>query len=473
MATLADCLLTLQDILSLDGTPVVPAAIPGNPQNELTTLPDDVFTKITAAKPLLASSYDIPVELYDNVFITSDIHSDLKRLNYLLNGVGLVSSTGIVNVTDIMTGVALEGDLDWIPERTLLIIIGDIVDGNREKDQKHQDDGKGNIELLLMAYLYNLRIKARAKNSEIRFTVGNHDYQTVVTNPDTTQYDYNEYMYNLYVHNGAKKFFHNRKNRRACLLPFFNACPYIIVKVGNELICVHGGFHSKDRYGQLIDSTQKAIDVQSTIDSAGDFNGINAETDAFLSYSNDKQPPVFILWSRFYAKVSNPDDTCSPISVMPYKMVAVGHCPTHYPTPHLEHIKWQPEYTGCDGGGGCVLLGCETVEGPRLAFVDIGMSACFRRPTSDKAILVSPEDEWISETAHKAEILHLTYKNTLPVVNRHYNSIYRERVVNGVKTSILVWEEKPVTIGGRKRQNRTRRSKKSKRSKSKKNRRIN
>ena len=445
------CLFSKDDIKSLYGTPVAPVPPVGLPQNFLHELPAPVQTKLDAARPLLASSHEIKKGLYDDIYITSDIHTDLKKLNYLLNGAGLVSSNGIVEEDDIMTGIADSGTLDWVPEKTLLIIVGDVVDGVRRNidtrshqivfDQQHQDDSKGNIELLLLAYLYNLRIKARAKKSEIIFTVGNHDYQTVVTDPRTNPYYNNGYMYKSYVHAGAQKFFEEERFRRACLLPFFNVCPYVIVKVADEVICVHGGFHTPDYTGRVVDLTDNFIDAQKAIDAVGSFNGITGATDILLSNSGNH--PLSALWSRFYAE-SAPDTACAPVYRMPYKMVVVGHCPTDFATHrHLRYIRSTDiNYKGhnCDKGG-CVLVGCKTPQGPHLAFVDIGMSACFRRPIG--AHILAAATEWTNETAQRAEILHLTHKNHLSVKNRYYNSILREKISGvGGKETIEVWKDK-------------------------------
>jgi hypothetical protein len=74
-------------------------------------------------------------------------------------------------------------------------------------------DVRGNIELLLHAYLYNLRIKAQLKNSEIRFTIGNHDYHSLIK-----QYEQWPEFYWRWVHKSSQEFFGSRIVAIACCL---------------------------------------------------------------------------------------------------------------------------------------------------------------------------------------------------------------------------------------------------------------
>jgi hypothetical protein len=465
MATLNDFLLNEGDIQSLYGVPV-PAHIPqGRPQNYLKFLPAPVSAKLRGASPLLATSYIIPKGKYTNVYITSDIHSDLKKLHHLLKETGLVSNVAITE-DEIMQ--AISGELDWIAENTLLVIIGDIVDGVRHdykseggrfvitKLQKHQDDGVGNVELLLMAYLYNLRIKARAKNSEVIFTVGNHDYQTVISDTSATaaldnNYDNNGFLYDMYVHNGAKSFFGSRIARRRCLMPFFETSPFLMVNIGGEIMCVHGGFHVEKEHARhdldtsIYDISNLIIDAQNNIDSARSYDGLTQENHNFLSYSVNNvkysSPTISALWTRFYATEEDPDRVCRTLVASPYKFVVVGHCQTKHAASIFDQIIAKPQYGSkrC-GQGGCVLIGCELVTGPKLAFVDISMSACFRRGDS----LNDRDTEWEREKAFRAEILKLKHDPTLIDTNRFYNVVSREKVSgSGDKESIISWSDLP------------------------------
>jgi hypothetical protein len=447
-ADLRPFLLNTDEIRALYGIPY------------LVQLPDPIAAKLAGAKPLLRASHIIERAAYTDVFATSDIHTDLKKLNHLLKGAGIVSASAPLEVDDIMTQIFDGGSVEWVPQNTLLILVGDLVDGQR--GDEYNLDRYGNVELLLHIYLFNLRIKARAKGSEIRFTAGNHDYHTVIKAPGTPNFPPPDFYYS-YVHRSAQSYFVNREGRRNCLLPFYNCCPYLFINLENEVVFIHGGLHVRHVSGIITNSSVVVTTMQTAIDTAGDFSALGAVEDTVLTcpdiqgrYCTTKAAIDSPLWTRWYAN-KDPGRVCPSIQGGPYKMIVVGHCPTGpssgHGSIHLEEIKRQPAYGMCREGG-CVLVGCESAAGPALAFVDIGMSACFRRRP---AYLGAPtlEQEWETEVTHRAEFLHFSHDPSLSVDNRYYNQIMREKVDSeGGHESIVVWaaaEEATVsapTIGG-------------------------
>jgi hypothetical protein len=82
---------------------------------------------------------------------------------------------------------------------------------------------------------------------------------------------------------------------------------------------------------------------------------------------------------------------------------------------HAGEILTRPEYTkyNCGGPNGCVVGACghDTLEGPKLAFVDIGFSRAFSPPGAD-------------ERSRRSEILELSHDTTLQPL-RYYNRIQR------------------------------------------------
>ena len=157
-------LLTREELLGFDESGNIAAG-----------LPVPILTKLAAASEQLRASFNIDTRLYDHVYITSDIHADFKKLDKMLTNISVVQkSPRADNGTpdDIANILCTE----WAQPRTLVILVGDIVDGARHPEGTEIDDPRGNIELLLHSYLYNLRIKARMKDSELRFLIGNHDY---------------------------------------------------------------------------------------------------------------------------------------------------------------------------------------------------------------------------------------------------------------------------------------------------------
>jgi len=430
---LREYMLNLEDIGSLYGTSIINTA--GQIRRNLSTLPPLVEAKVQSAIGFIVTPHIINHALYDNIFVTSDIHTDLEKLNYILNGAGLVSSGTIEHVDDIMRGISPDGPIDWIPEKTLLVIIGDLVDGTRSPGQHHKDDIIGNVELLLHAYLFNLRLKARQKNSEILFTVGNHDFLTVIANVDHSNY------WDAYVHNGAKNFFGSRANRRQCLYPFYLCSPYLMIRIA-EIACVHGGFHGKIGDNKNMNIGNELAEIQGRIDTnpspikfdiltAEEVNMLQDDMRAYPQHIKRESP----LFSRVYAKGSTAR-TCPMIYGSPYEFVIVGHCPTDSGMDHIDELISGPNYSPHCDGGGCVVLGCDNKEGvpgpPTLAYVDITMSGSFR-----------PHMTWEHDKYRRGEILQLIHSEYFEGP-RYYNRIFRRKVVGyGVPENILVWSAPP------------------------------
>ena len=136
-------------------------------------------------------------------------------------------------------------------------------------------------------------------------------------------------------------------------------------------------------------------------------DSISDVENAFLSDAVQKLSP---LWTRFYQSV----DRSSACTKTDFKMTVIGHCPTDRAPVrgyHRELIQ-EARYAGCDAGG-CVLVGCESGDGPGLALVDITMSRAF-----------NPQD---SNNSRRADLLYLDHDPTGPTT-RFYNSIYRVNV---------------------------------------------
>ena len=421
-----------------------------NTVDTLADLPQSIMTILAKAKPILSiKSHIITKEDYDNVYLTSDIHADLRKFIRLLVNAGLIK----YNNYDVKT--LEDGDIDskavydfeWIaPQKTLLIIIGDLVDGLRGPGFV-VNDTKGNIELLLHIFLYNLRVKALEKGSDIRFTLGNHEYVTVLLNE--------EFYITRYVHYTAKIYFSN-KCRKRCLLPFYDCCPYIFLTLGDEVICVHGGL------GGLNDTViNYQTRLQAQLNGAITIETILVENEIKKILSDEDNTP---LWSRKYAglqpkeiqgvtiyptdeeKKADIEDTCAKIGQAnntQYALTVVGHCTT--PDTRFPHFnKIRAKYKEAkpnghnDGGrcdhGGCVLIGCEEDTGPKLAFVDIAMSEAM---THESQITEKRKN------TQRAEFLHLQHDPQHPDTKRYYNIISRIKLDdgNGGKESILMWHD--------------------------------
>lgn len=414
-------LLTLEDLNSFNGPP------------PLTNLSAPVLTKLTNASRKLLAPYIIDHKLYDHVYVTSDVHADLNRLIMILENANLVNASPEPFEDDSSNLIQKILNTDWLPERTLLVIVGDLVDGKRGKKNYNDSirtlasipDRKGNVELLLHAYIYNLRIKAQQRNSEVRFTIGNHDFLTVIK--ETVSED-NKHFYKLYVHDKAMEFFGSRKGRRDCLIPFYDCCPYLFLTIDDEVAFAHGGLDHSG-YGASMNLTPMAIRIQEKIDSVGKISTLDDNSLDLLTTETS------LLWTRSYAM--NPR-LCGTVD-RNYKLVVVGHCQMSSgsttersygeSSDTTRRLLERSSYTkhSCGGLQGCVVVGCKKPDGPHLAWVDIGMSRAFNPVNTT----------FEEEKARRSEILYLTHRPDGPD-SRFYNLVVRKDT-GPKKVDEIVW----------------------------------
>jgi len=430
IAELRELLLTSDDIFDsmdiIEGRTVFKYLIGDNQLNK-------VMIKLNNAVPILRRpNHIINSEDFHTVYFSSDIHADYRKYVQMLKSIGM--ATNIAGYNEYMIQ-----DVEWgLGPGVLLVIVGDLVDGKRSEG-KEVEDTVGSFEYLLLAFLYNLRIKARIAGSEILYTIGNHDYHTVIT----SCYDQHNFL-SRYVTDNARLFFNNHVDRQKALLPFYNLNPYYLLSFHvagvPETACIHGGLHrTHDNYRLKndVEAAQDAIDEGAPLssfigdplvkESNGDINGVGDMAGA--------------LWSKTYAYKSANCDLLTPED---YPFLIVGHCPTSqndrpldlmyenqdpailykiyekcsitddlfakenhgaapgsYYNPNAYHIKnangsidnFDPAnpynhnpniaagQTITESGIGCVVTDCYTDANyaPRIAFVDTALSNGFRR----------------------------------------------------------------------------------------------
>jgi hypothetical protein len=335
------------------------------PENEFI---QNIYKKVESFGNSLNKTNIINCEDFNKVYITSDIHADYRKfLQILLSnniitykdfefpivylkeigkgmtgsnddiiGKGMTSSNddiidkGITGSNDDIIGKGMTSSNDdiidyiyqrllniydiqlitkvvWNNKNELLVILGDLVDGKR--DDFEVIDTIGNFELLLHIFIHNLRIKAKEKYSDVIFTFGNHDMDSVyrpiqnLNDDDKIQTK----MYTEYVHATCKTYFNNAETRVNALRQFYNNSPYLFLKFMHNVkpnnnnnnntsflpqffrnkkispdsnvisfICVHAGIHSMKLTGYSINE-KKNITV----------NGNNIEVHKLLyEYSN-------------------------------------------------------------------------------------------------------------------------------------------------------------------------------------------
>jgi len=402
---------------------------------------DDILDKISN-NPYFRNktNYIINAQDYDNVYVTSDIHSDYRKFVKILKDIGLID-TLINPYTDEIYTSNLVTNTEWKSEKTLLVIVGDLVDGHRNYDVA---DVNGSFELLLHIFIYNLRLSAHEKNSEIIFTIGNHDFHSVIkitennfsiseqTNlfAEQSMAKASLLFYNYQINYNSNDHYKIIKNKQKFLLPFYNCSPYflIIIKYNdvNEIILVHGGIHnSEDTNTKEI--IKKLEEIQTNVLKT---NLNTLDDDIYNFFSDGHTSP---LWTRFYASNSYACNKLFEKENNNNNLIVVGHCPTY----NLDSNKFcnikklmhddKSVYVDCDDNGGCVTIGCfnKSDNAPRLVFVDTAMSAAFARLPSVNS---NPE-------TRRSEFLLLCHDPLLQS-SRYYNVINRIASKNDI---INIW----------------------------------
>ncbi len=377
---------------------------------------------------------------YNEVFITSDIHADYRKFVQILVTGGFIR---IPDVGDLYEGnniynPRIISDCEWIKGECLVIIAGDLVDGNRN-NAGSVDDNLGQFELLLHLLIFNLRIKGEDKKSNILFTIGNHDLESVIFNSD---------LLKDYVHESSKVFFRDNVLRRTVLSMFYELNPYIYIVLSasqgsgykNEVAILHGGLH--DSNGELFNSIKELQikqslgvstirkpleDLQYHINMTGLKHLIHVHNLMVKGHYANQTPSAYkmednprydgALWTRFYAE--NPDKCDLNYE---YSLTVVGHCPTTMFS-QLSSILDKPEYNGCDQykenkTKGCVILNClekpDAAGLPRIALVDVSLSSAFNKSLGRK------DDQ---DKNRGVELLHL--QHTSASSTRWFNDISR------------------------------------------------
>jgi hypothetical protein len=382
---------------------------------------------------------------FRRVFVTSDIHADLRKFVQILRACGLITigdykreeiyavhktgeSSGEQKIYDLVW------DAKWAAEDTMLVICGDLVDG------VGTGDSRGSYEFLLHCLLFNLRIQARRMGSEVRFTIGNHDAGTVTgfppyglgngpyVDPKHGYFAPSGCSVGLAVKrgndNGGR--YYDLYARRDMLLPFYACSPYIMLTFG-KVAFVHAGFVDKSRVGGVY---ADALKRQTQLDDAP----LEADTD-LVEFFAPTRPEAYaradtpyVLWSRGYAVLDH-EGACDAENEAHkrFELIAVGHCVTHLylnGESGLEQVG-RAQCADITGAQGCVITrDCSVGKArtaPLIALVDTGMSAAFRGPNES------------NESRGVGMLLLAEEKRTtveLRVVDKYY--VYRIRALNGM-----------------------------------------
>ncbi len=395
---------------------------------------------------------NIDATKYDTVYITSDIHADLRKFMSIIttSGLAVVNGPRPYNwTTNDIYDYSVYENIMWNPAnpRTLFIIVGDLIDGKREFGRNiisEVEDPQGTFEILLLILLYNLRLSARRYGSEVLFTMGNHCIEPIggietflnplPNNPGTLQFFKERSVRWEYSHETAKQFFNvgpnsNQElgqalniwnNSKECFRALYSHSPYIFINLikdgSKEVSCIHAGFHVYDGVNNYQIKLDQITDIQNLINRKP--GNVLRDPDVIQSFRNilinGSTNDSSVLWNRIYAK--QPGRGCRLVNGSPIKLTVVGHCPTHSYQNTMHDGMEKGDYTGCGEEKGCVVVRCSNpVDGPpRLALVDVGMSAAFFINRLIKRGITRP-----------VQILKLIHDPTKLVNERYYNVIIR------------------------------------------------
>jgi hypothetical protein len=342
----------------------------------------------------------VDASLVDVLYATSDIHADLAALMGLMRSSGLVELPLPNSPLDAVLGAA------WVPFNTYLVVVGDLVDGRRAADRE-TDDPDGSCELLVHVLLYNARIHARQRGSDVVVTFGNHDVTSVL--------DTHAQLLNGFIHLKAWEYWEScitqhatntrlpapctpcdpatcascatqtaasiryprrkaiRDMRCRVLQPFYECSPFLVFNVVSaapsgpqpEVSFVHGAFHADDEMERLSGGSARAGEL---------LRGVRTATEGVARDVDALRAPVVgaALNSRHYR--TRPGECMG--GGVDARLVVVGHCPTNSMDGGVRDAT-------CGGHGACVVMRymdsstqapCDTI----VALVDTGMSGGMR-----------------------------------------------------------------------------------------------
>lgn len=393
-----------------------------------------IHRKINAYRPEM--NHRILCSDYDTAYIMSDIHADFRKFIQTLVANDIISIPDDIDPyrDDDIYNTRLISGAKWRSEHTLCVVVGDLVDGKRPDNTV--DDPRGCFELMILVFIYNMRIKARRMASDMIFTLGNHDLDGVLLDNDSK----NENMWNNYVHNTAKTFFGNNMEQRKLLLqPLYRHSAYLFLDFirddGSVAIkCIHGGIHPEDGFGGRRVATAVLDNLQMALNADG-FDVLRDPSNLNIAQT--------ILWTR--AADKHLHGICANLTERD-PLLIVGHCPTNQlsdktqsflglGTTDENHI-----YHGCDyyhhprgeNLRGCVVIGCKHAvsNAPKLILVDSGSSAAFRWDEKLYNDDTFPKSAKFHNKERDVEILKLSHTSGAAIGKFYYENI--ERQLNGV-----------------------------------------
>jgi hypothetical protein len=435
----------------------------------------------------------IDASKFDRIYVNSDIHSDYRNfINYLKN-LNLINIPSGLSIYEDKTNPSSRNDIynpafitdtTWKARNTLYIIVGDLVDGRRGIAEV--DDPRGSFDLLLHMFIYNLRLRALEMNSDILFTIGNHDFITAIKHTmiknDRSPWDiglvdyqpggplrgnrintsgwswyqgemadYTKIFFSGNDNISVDKYYWNNivgmNNRYNALTMFYSLSPYLFIEIINSdnkrIIFIHSSIAQSGMAGvtdYLVDlrNYQRHIEISALRNSF-----ILDELPHEVLPPNIDHTEANSLFYRILINLTKRDILKNICAIYGYRYpnttLIVGHCPTlmtEFDNEKQGKTGSLQEYDTChlNDNFGCIITKCFD-SNFKLIAVDTGFSRAFRSKEQIQIFLTANPGLTIAEKRKAAavlgpsgkervsEILKIKKSNNLP----NFDSFYRVR----------------------------------------------
>ena len=360
---------------------------------------------------------EININKYDSYYICSDLHADLMSFfaTFLKSGIIRIKGLDTDSVINDLSKDNYGGKnilIDYLckyeielsaPEKTCILILGDVVDGNRPMSllksiSVYNPDGLN--EILIHMILYNMRLDAILKNSYVKVLIGNHDMDAILMQTN---------LLGRYIDIETSNLFSSKfTDRKEILFPFYSidSSIYEIIykdtKGTKEIygLMSHGSFtEDQNLFTNIIPVIfSKKIEVKKYIlnllENQKSIPFVNHPTKNFDGIIDiDKKDIVSliysIIWSRHIPTLYATYGRCVDHSyISDNTTLIMGHCPTNlygsYPDnwtgyekcghlpgaeKDLKHVN--PENIGLKS---CVNINCVENKIPKIILVDNALS---------------------------------------------------------------------------------------------------
>ena len=327
---------------------------------------------------------------FERICATGKVHADLPKLIQVLVSAGLIRYER--QVSSMYDAVF---NLKWIARDTLLVICGDLINGQRkDKDGgvSRVDDQAGSFEMLLHCMLFNLRLQARNLGSDILLVLGDHEINSIFLHDRSSQWietfacpAHLRFAPKLSEYESTRA----SEDRAIMLAPFLMCSPFLMIRLGG-IVFANGGFsHSTVDYARIYEQAaeaQKEIDkIVFDVQKPHEFTETTSDIiEKYTRAAIKGGLSVSIAEVSGYRELSKANmcyrEETKALQSDGVDLVVVGQ------GGRVQNPGLDEDVKACQGQNhdGCVITrSCPS--GLLVALVDTAMSACFRKdPSTNK-----------------------------------------------------------------------------------------